>query len=787
MIRVALGVLALIYALTHLPYLVSTLEDIDSVNFALGLRDFDVAAHRPHPPGYPAYIALGKVAVAIGRTFGGDTAASTIEARTLSLLALVGAVASIFLLYRVLSCWSVNARPTSLETLGATSSPSLDLLSAPWRQFDARAVAATALVVACPLFWYLGVRPMSDVPGFAAALAAQTALALAWWRQQPDSSGGRRLSPDHMVASGRMIVFGSLLAGLSIGFRSQNAMLTVPLLLGVLTDRIGRGVAGALLGSAVAFSAGILVWAIPMVIASGGLNAYLAALGSQAGEDFASGEMLYQNPTPRLAAYGLLRTFIYPWDSVALGGVVTGLAALGSAAMAFGSPRSLAGVSLVLLPYLAFHLLFQDTTFVRYALPLVPPVALLAVYGLASVFRQAALPIVGGLALWAVAVATPVLAAYGSEASPTVRVIKAMQAAAATPTPSALAFHQTFRRPLEAEVVPIGPLLASPPRREWLELVSYWRGGRLDPLWFLADPRRSDLALIDPHSRADRTDFSWRFSSLSDLGGMRPTAVTWYRMTAPGWFAAEGWALTPETAGIARLMGQGPSIAPITAWVRRRSGPVKMMIGGRHLGVSSDPSATFVVRMDTREVARWESTAGFFLHEFDLPSDALAGTGSLAQLTVESTSPAGTKIPTAIEQFDLQSSDSMMWAYDEGWHEAEYEPSVGVWRWTSERSTLRIMDASTPIAITLRVERPRRYFDDDPVVRMRAGNLVVSETRFQDTSVWSVIVSLNALQASQGRVIIETNRTFVPAEEGGPADRRHLGLRVFGVNIATQP
>ena len=33
------------------------------------------------------------------------------------------------------------------------------------------ALAATALAVACPLFWYLAVRPMSDVPGLAAALA----------------------------------------------------------------------------------------------------------------------------------------------------------------------------------------------------------------------------------------------------------------------------------------------------------------------------------------------------------------------------------------------------------------------------------------------------------------------------------------------------------------------------------------------------------------------------------------------------------------------------------------
>ena len=67
MSRSALAALALAFALAHLPYLVSTLEDIDSVNFALGVRDFDVANHRPHPPGYPLYIALGKLGVAAAR------------------------------------------------------------------------------------------------------------------------------------------------------------------------------------------------------------------------------------------------------------------------------------------------------------------------------------------------------------------------------------------------------------------------------------------------------------------------------------------------------------------------------------------------------------------------------------------------------------------------------------------------------------------------------------------------------------------------------------------------
>ncbi|PYR44329.1 MAG: hypothetical protein DMF93_00685, partial [Acidobacteria bacterium] len=42
---------AFLFAAFHLPYLPASLEDLDSVNFALGVRRFDVAQHQPHPPG----------------------------------------------------------------------------------------------------------------------------------------------------------------------------------------------------------------------------------------------------------------------------------------------------------------------------------------------------------------------------------------------------------------------------------------------------------------------------------------------------------------------------------------------------------------------------------------------------------------------------------------------------------------------------------------------------------------------------------------------------------------
>ncbi len=765
----ALAALALIFALAHVPFLATSLEDIDSVNFALGVRDFDVATHRPHPPGYPVYIALGKVATAIAGT-GVDAPPALIEAKALAVLSLLAALVAIVCLYGVFGCLGDGDR---------------DLTRAPWHALDIPAMAATAITASCPLFWYLAVRPMSDLPGFAMATAAQACLLFAWWRQRPTADGDRRLTSAAMSASGRMIVLGAFLAGISIGVRSQTMWFTLPLLVLVLFDRIGRGFAGALIGATTTFVAGGLAWGIPLLVASGGLHAYLAALGTQAGEDFTSGEMLYTNPNPRAAAVALMRTFVHPWDSTALAAIVLVLAIAGGVYLVIRDRRSLAAVIAIAAPYLIFHLLFQDTSFVRYALPLVPVVAYLAVRGIAMVSATAVPIVAAAVSIAAVAIASPVLVAYSAERSPTVRVLEAMQAEARRSPPAALAMHQTFVRPLEAEDVGITPQLPSPPRLEWLELAKYWKSGRTEPIWFLADPVRSDLALIDPLSRRDSTDLRWPLVARPAFGGMRPSAVQWYRMPAPGWFAEEGWSLTPETAGMARLMGRGSHVAPIEAMVRRRESAARMIVGGRNFAGATDPAARFTIAIDGAPFQQFDAPSGFFLHLFDIPAGRLSGQGPLASLTIQSAAVSGAApIPTAIEQFDLQDPGEMMWAYDTGWQEAEYSPALGVWRWTSERSTLRIVGPPRALRITLSIESPLRYFDEAPLVRATAGGRELAVTTLSETRDWAFDVPADALAASSGLVTIETNRTFVPSESSGGGDQRRLGLRVFSIHVS---
>jgi len=53
-----------LYFFTHSP----ALDEIDAVQFAMGVRSFDLWHHQPHPPGYPLFIFLGWLGTKLFRT-----------------------------------------------------------------------------------------------------------------------------------------------------------------------------------------------------------------------------------------------------------------------------------------------------------------------------------------------------------------------------------------------------------------------------------------------------------------------------------------------------------------------------------------------------------------------------------------------------------------------------------------------------------------------------------------------------------------------------------------------
>jgi hypothetical protein len=178
---------AVAFVAAHLPFLPQSLEDIDSINFALGLRHFDPSLHQPHPPGYPLYIGLGHLSLSALSWLMPSLPALRVEAVALAVWSLAGgalAIVAAAMLYR------------ALEDVFPEDAARVSPLLVP---------GAAVLLAVAPIFSISGLRPLSDMPGLALALLAQAlivrGIASPWW-----------------------LVAGAFVAGLSGGIRVQSAV-----------------------------------------------------------------------------------------------------------------------------------------------------------------------------------------------------------------------------------------------------------------------------------------------------------------------------------------------------------------------------------------------------------------------------------------------------------------------------------------------------------------------------------------------------------------------------------
>jgi hypothetical protein len=716
------------------------------------LHQFDPSLHQPHPPGYPVFIAAGRFALAIIHLVAPSLSYLRADTVALAIWSAIGGAIAIFAAVALFREMTRGDRR------------------------DAIALWAAALMAATPLFWLTGLRPMSDMFGFGVALGAQALIVRG-------------------LRDPRSLVAGAIVAGLAAGIRSQSVPLTLPLLLYALVAQRQRGL--WLLRPVGAFVAAVLAWAIPLLAATGGIDGYLRALGSQAGEDFAWVDMLWANPTPRALAFALVDTFISPFAGQWLAAVVLVLAAAGALLLLVRDRRALLLLAFAYLPYAVFHLLFQESANLRYATPLVAPVALLVAFAVLSIGvrgRSEAGPrvmphaVLALLACGLLVAAVPAGVVYGREVHPAFRAVADMTSQSGSTMPAAVFSHFSLRRPLQATPTKL-PVIE--PRRtyEWLALEDYWLKGGKSEVWFLADPVRTDLGLIDPQARRRRARYRWSVGDRPELKGTRPLGADWYRFTEPpGWFAAEGWELTPETTGVARVSGKRLHQQPITAYVRRRSEPVRVLVAGRHLGPPANPASAFAVSLDDAVVRTWRldpaRDGAAFFQLFELPAIP-AGAGDYAKLTIAARAeqPGVSPPEVAVEQFDVQPLDTVMFGFGDGWYEAEYDNARGrSWRWSGARATLRIVPART-VVVKLQGESPLRYFDAAPTVRIKAGDREIASYRPAADFSWRVRVPVDALAASGGAVTIETDKLYLPGQAEGTADARRLGLRLFEVSV----
>lgn len=725
-----------LYVALLLPLLAPSLEDLDSANFALALRDYDVAAHQPHPPGYPVYVAMGRVSLAIVE------AVTPLERMNAAALAL--------------ALWSVLSAPVALIAAMRV-----------YRAASPRSAGPAAVLLACaPVFVVTALRPMSDTPGLAAALGAQALLL-------------------HSLNDRRYLVLGAFAAGLAAGIRVQSVWLTAPMLLYVLDQRRHDVFAWRMRASVTAGLAGVLAWGVPMIAAAGGPARYLQALGAQAGEDLGGVDIVWSNPTPRRIALSLYETFVMPWGELWLAAAIGVFAAAGLVVGATRERRGLVLMAFLFTPYIVFHVLLQETVHVRYALPVMVPLAWLAVQGALAAGRTA--PVLhAAIIAGSLVVASAGAVAFAREPHPAYRAVADMQRAAPVERPDAVFSHYSARRPLQVWGPDSVKVVEPPPRREWRDLIDYWRAGGAGRVWFLADARRTDLALIDPQSRREVTRYTWAASDRLELGAVRPRAVDWYRLDPPAWFAGDGWSLTAELGGETAAARTGVDVRPIEAMVRRRPDAAIAIVGARLL---EGGGVTLSLAVDGRDVDRWAldpAQGPNVLRVIELTPGTLAGDGAYARVTIAAQPlQAGEPMPpVAVRQFDVQPASGLVWAFDEGWHEDEYDNGTGVhWRWSSGRSVLRILP-SQGVRLRLRGESPLKYFDAPPRVRVMAGSRVVAEFRPDRDFEWSVTVPAADVSAAGGRIALETDPVYLPGAAEGTEDARRLGLRLFEIGLA---
>lgn len=196
------------------------LYDLDSVNFALGMKRFDPGVHQPHPPGYFLYIGLGRL---LNTVFHDANLALVV----LSVLASCGAVIVIY--------------EMTLDWFGPMA-----------------ARFASVLFLLSPLAWFHGVVALTYiVEAFFSGL-----LGYLCWRVY--------------CGSQRSVLPASVILGLSAGVRPSSLLFLAPLFVFALRKVPSKERYKGLTALALT----LVAWFVPMIWASGGLSAYLGALFS---------------------------------------------------------------------------------------------------------------------------------------------------------------------------------------------------------------------------------------------------------------------------------------------------------------------------------------------------------------------------------------------------------------------------------------------------------------------------------------------------------------------------
>ncbi len=358
-------VLAAVCAATRFLAMAQSLWGWDEALFCLGMRAYDVTSHHPHPPGFPVFMALGRLA----RLVTGDD-------------------------FRALQ--SINLLS------GALFFPSLFLLARELRfRFNVAILAAT-LCAFFPNVWFFGGTALSDVPSIVIATAAAAFL-----------FRGCRSSESYLL--------GALLLAIAIGIRPQNVLIGLAPSLIATWYRARQSwrdvLFAALLGGTVVLAA------FAFAAEATGVERYVKAVREHG--DYISRVDSFRSPD-RPPLWRLFdRFFLLQYQSRVLSILTSIFVLIG----VFRSDRSVRLAALTFGPVAIMSWLMLDRFSVnRFSIGYAPLFAILAAYGISRIAGRyeayVGAALIAAFAIWTLPALTPVR----NEKSPPVRAIEAAAA-----------------------------------------------------------------------------------------------------------------------------------------------------------------------------------------------------------------------------------------------------------------------------------------------------------------------------------------------------------------------
>jgi MFS family permease len=305
-----------------------SLWDSDEALFCSALRGFDVTQHHPHPPGFPLYI----LAAHVTRFF------TASDFRALQTVTVIAAM----LLFAVAFAFGRSIGMSFAETL-----------------------SGSLILVFLPNVWFYGGTAFSDISALAALLAAAAALLFS-------ISGDRRL-----------YLAGSLLLGVAIAFRPQNALIGMAPWISASWPRLReRRRLEVLAGAAAVIFVAVAAYG-GAALESRSVAGYIEAVKIH--ENYVKVVDSYRNPVRPPFAEVLWRFVINPFDAKKLSIVLWSLAVIGALSLR----RSAIAVILTFLPFLVFAWIMLDVLGAsRLSTGFIPMPAFLAALGISFVARS---------------------------------------------------------------------------------------------------------------------------------------------------------------------------------------------------------------------------------------------------------------------------------------------------------------------------------------------------------------------------------------------------------------